>query len=102
MGDCVGVFGGAKEATAVFCDGYGPRSDRGFAKAQFCHCQERTRFRPVMLFVNLKFMSRLPSSHTCFNVLLLPEYTDKDKLQERLLTAIQNSEGAPLVVIVFF
>ncbi|KAJ2804816.1 hypothetical protein H4S07_004147, partial [Coemansia furcata] len=36
---------------------------------------------------------RLPTSHTCFNVLLLPEYSTIDKLRERLLTAIHNSEG---------
>ena len=36
---------------------------------------------------------RLPSAHTCFNHLLLPEYSSKDKLQERLLAAIDNAEG---------
>jgi len=36
---------------------------------------------------------RLPSAHTCFNVLLLPEYSTKEKLQERLLAAISNAEG---------
>jgi len=36
---------------------------------------------------------RLPSAHTCFNHLLLPEYATREKLQERLLTAISNSEG---------
>jgi len=36
---------------------------------------------------------RLPSAHTCFNILLLPEYSSKEKLQERLLAAITNSEG---------
>ncbi|EPZ32224.1 HECT-domain-containing protein [Rozella allomycis CSF55] len=36
---------------------------------------------------------RLPTSHTCFNVLLLNEYSSKEKLRERLLTAIQNAEG---------
>eukprot|EP01118_Nematostelium_gracile_P014044 TRINITY_DN5399_c0_g1_i1.p1 TRINITY_DN5399_c0_g1~~TRINITY_DN5399_c0_g1_i1.p1 ORF type:complete len:469 (+),score=99.25 TRINITY_DN5399_c0_g1_i1:722-2128(+) len=36
---------------------------------------------------------RLPSAHTCFNHLLLPEYSSKDKLQERLLSAINNAEG---------
>jgi hypothetical protein len=41
--------------------------------------------------------NRLPSSHTCFNVLLLPEYTDKAKLEERLLTAIQNAEGFGMI-----
>jgi len=36
---------------------------------------------------------RLPSAHTCFNHLLLPEYSTKEKLQERLLAAINNAEG---------
>ncbi|KAJ8754891.1 hypothetical protein K2173_015403 [Erythroxylum novogranatense] len=37
---------------------------------------------------------RLPSAHTCFNQLDLPEYTSKQQLQERLLLAIHEaSEG---------
>ncbi|XP_058170739.1 ubiquitin-protein ligase E3A [Anopheles ziemanni] len=36
---------------------------------------------------------RLPTSHTCFNVLLLPEYDSKEKLEERLLKAITYSKG---------
>ncbi|KAJ3584519.1 hypothetical protein NHX12_015014 [Muraenolepis orangiensis] len=36
---------------------------------------------------------RLPTSHTCFNVLLLPEYNTKDKLRERLLKAITYAKG---------
>ncbi|XP_031286240.1 E3 ubiquitin-protein ligase UPL1 isoform X2 [Pistacia vera] len=37
---------------------------------------------------------RLPSAHTCFNQLDLPEYSSKDHLQERLLLAIHEaSEG---------
>ncbi|PVU93439.1 hypothetical protein BB561_003272 [Smittium simulii] len=36
---------------------------------------------------------RLPTSHTCFNALLLPEYDNEPKLKERLLSAINNSEG---------
>ncbi|XP_037491239.1 E3 ubiquitin-protein ligase UPL1 isoform X2 [Jatropha curcas] len=37
---------------------------------------------------------RLPSAHTCFNQLDLPEYTTKEQLQERLLLAIHEaSEG---------
>ncbi|CAL5075279.1 unnamed protein product [Urochloa decumbens] len=37
---------------------------------------------------------RLPSAHTCFNQLDLPEYTTKDQLEERLLLAIHEaSEG---------
>ncbi len=36
---------------------------------------------------------RLPSAHTCFNVLLLPEYSSQDKLCQRLLLAIENAQG---------
>ncbi|CAL5402632.1 unnamed protein product [Camellia sinensis] len=37
---------------------------------------------------------RLPSAHTCFNQLDLPEYTSKEQLQERLVLAIHEaSEG---------
>ncbi|KAI1899651.1 hypothetical protein AGOR_G00063980 [Albula goreensis] len=36
---------------------------------------------------------RLPTSHTCFNVLLLPEYSNKEKLRERLLKAITYAKG---------
>ncbi len=40
---------------------------------------------------------RLPTALTCFSRLLLPEYADKDKLKERLVTAIENSHGFGLV-----
>ena len=40
---------------------------------------------------------RLPSSHTCFNHLLIPEYPSKEKLREKLLIAINNSEGFGLI-----
>ncbi|XP_039294797.1 ubiquitin-protein ligase E3A isoform X2 [Nilaparvata lugens] len=36
---------------------------------------------------------RLPTAHTCFNVLLLPEYESKNKLYDRLLKAINYSKG---------
>jgi ubiquitin-protein ligase E3 A len=36
---------------------------------------------------------RCPTAHTCFNVLLLPEYASKDKLKDRLLKAITYSKG---------
>ncbi|KAJ3256240.1 hypothetical protein HK103_005603 [Boothiomyces macroporosus] len=40
---------------------------------------------------------RLPSALTCFGRLLLPEYSSRDKLAERLLTAIDNAKGFGLV-----
>ncbi|XP_014207550.1 ubiquitin-protein ligase E3A [Copidosoma floridanum] len=36
---------------------------------------------------------RLPIAHTCFNVLLLPDYSTLEKLQDRLLKAINYSKG---------
>jgi hypothetical protein len=36
---------------------------------------------------------RLPTSHTCFNILLLPDYSSKEKLKERLAVAIENAQG---------
>eukprot|EP00611_Tribonema_gayanum_P020019 TRINITY_DN3580_c0_g1_i4.p1 TRINITY_DN3580_c0_g1~~TRINITY_DN3580_c0_g1_i4.p1 ORF type:complete len:291 (-),score=114.78 TRINITY_DN3580_c0_g1_i4:146-1018(-) len=35
----------------------------------------------------------LPTAHTCFNTILLPEYATPDKLRSRLLTAITECEG---------
>ena len=35
----------------------------------------------------------LPTSHTCFNTLLLPEYNSKEHLERRLLKAIHECEG---------
>lgn len=35
----------------------------------------------------------LPTSHTCFNTLLIPEYDSKFLLKERLLKAIEECEG---------
>jgi len=39
----------------------------------------------------------LPTSHTCFNVLLLPEYSSKEKLQRKLEFAILQTEGFMLI-----
>lgn len=35
----------------------------------------------------------LPEAHTCFNQLVLPQYSDHYRLKEKLVTAILNSEG---------
>lgn len=40
---------------------------------------------------------RLPTAHTCFNVLLLPEYSSRGKLRERLLKAITHAKGFGLL-----
>jgi len=41
--------------------------------------------------------NQLPTSHTCFNHLLLPEYSTKDKLRRSIQIAIQNSKGFGLL-----
>ncbi|CAF1526298.1 unnamed protein product [Adineta ricciae] len=40
---------------------------------------------------------RLPTAHTCFNVILLPDYSSLDKLREKLLIAINNTQGFGLL-----
>ena len=37
--------------------------------------------------------NKLPTSHTCFNTLLLPSYRSQEKLKDRLQLAILNAEG---------
>lgn len=37
--------------------------------------------------------NKLPTSHTCFNTLLLPEYATREKMLDRLKLAIMNAEG---------
>lgn len=41
--------------------------------------------------------TQLPTSHTCYNHLLLPEYKSKDIARQRIITAIQNAEGFGLI-----
>lgn len=36
---------------------------------------------------------RLMTAHTCFNSLLLPEYSDKEKMKKLIITAIENAAG---------
>lgn len=40
---------------------------------------------------------KLPTAHTCFNYLLLPDYQNKEKLKKLLLISIENSEGFGLM-----
>ena len=42
-------------------------------------------------------LSHLPSAHTCFNNLILPDYKDKEKMKKAILTAINYSEGFGLI-----
>lgn len=68
----------------------------------FCTGSDRV---PIKGLGNLNFVisrngtdeSRLPSAHTCFNHLLLPEYKDKSWLKEQLLKAINDTEGFHII-----
>ena len=40
---------------------------------------------------------QLPSAHTCFNNLILPDYKNKEKMKKAILTAINYSEGFGLI-----
>eukprot|EP00300_Choanocystis_sp_HF-7_P025013 c26636_g1_i1.p1 GENE.c26636_g1_i1~~c26636_g1_i1.p1 ORF type:complete len:429 (+),score=0.29 c26636_g1_i1:47-1288(+) len=40
---------------------------------------------------------RLPTSHTCFNVIMLPPYDSEEQMRERLTKAIQNCIGFGLM-----
>jgi len=68
----------------------------------FCTGSDRV---PIKGLGNLSFTisrngpdsDRLPTSHTCFNHLLLPEYSSKAKLYRCLMLAIANSKGFGLM-----
>jgi ubiquitin-protein ligase E3 A len=60
---------------------------------------------PIKGLGSLKFVvsragpdsERLLTAHTCFNHVLLPEYSSRDKLETKLRAAIQESEGFGLI-----
>jgi hypothetical protein len=37
--------------------------------------------------------SHLPTSHTCFNTIVIPEYPNQAKLKKRLLVSLGNASG---------
>lgn len=51
----------------------------------------------LIIMVQALDNERLPSAHTCFNHLLLPQYSSKDQLRNKLLKAIENNEGFGLM-----
>ncbi|CAG5108585.1 Oidioi.mRNA.OKI2018_I69.chr1.g3865.t1.cds [Oikopleura dioica] len=40
---------------------------------------------------------RLPTAHTCFNILLLPAYSDREKLKTKLFKAMENAKGFGMI-----
>ncbi|OQR92752.1 HECT E3 ubiquitin ligase [Achlya hypogyna] len=72
------------------------------ALLKFCTGSDRAPIRGLsnMVFVisrNGPDSDRLPTAHTCFNHLLLPDYTTRDKMKNRLQLAITQSEGFGLL-----
>ena len=51
---------------------------------------ERLRMISIGKSRDKLFCLRLPTAHTCFNVLLLPEYSTKQKLNDLLMKAIKE------------
>ena len=58
-------------------------------------------FRVIVMYElcnsNLCRSFSLPTAHTCFNVLLIPDYSKKSQLEERLVKAITYSKGFGLL-----
>ena len=52
---------------------------------------------PITISKGGSDLTQLPSAHTCFNNLILPDYKNKEKLKKALLTAINYSEGFGLI-----
>ncbi|CAD8097359.1 unnamed protein product [Paramecium sonneborni] len=44
-----------------------------------------------------QYTEQLPSAHTCFNILLLPQYKNKEILKEKLKISLDNAEGFGLI-----
>lgn len=61
-----------------------------------CACflaRSQTKFKSLVISKNGDDSDRLPTAHTCFNHLLLPSYSSKEKLADKLTLAIEQSEG---------
>lgn len=55
------------------------------------------RYLPITISRYGPDSDKLPCAHTCFNHLLLPDYSNKEKLRKLLLIAINNSEGFGMI-----
>jgi hypothetical protein len=107
---------GALQRAAAYADGYAPGSlavrwfweiFSEFSDAQrrmflkFATCTDRS---PMGGLGNVRLViqrgadpDRLPVAHTCFNTLTLPDYRTKTVMTERLLLAIEHTEGFGIV-----
>lgn len=67
----------------------GPDSDRYVSTA---------KLNTFAVPIKVVFMqNRLPTAHTCFNALLLCDYSSKAKLRERLTKAITHAKGFGMI-----
>lgn len=41
--------------------------------------------------------THLPTAHTCFNVLLFPEYESKEKIEKNIEFILKNNQGFGLI-----
>lgn len=67
----------------------------------FCTGSDRA---PIGGLKNLKFVvqkhanqTHLPTAHTCFNVLLLPEYDNIEVLEKNIQLILKNNQGFGLI-----
>ena len=56
-----------------------------------------TRLKSFTVTRNTDESIRLPSAHTCYNILLLPEYDSRDRLMGKLRLSIEHNQGFGLV-----
>ncbi|RKO97102.1 hypothetical protein CXG81DRAFT_11343 [Caulochytrium protostelioides] len=105
------------ETAAQYDDGYGPDHPTIQAFWRVVHRMPWSRKKKLLNFVtasdrvpvkgpgqilfvvqrNGPDTDRLPTALTCFGRLLLPEYADEAKLEDRLTTAIEEARGFGLV-----
>lgn len=52
---------------------------------------------PFIISRQCEDSDQLPTSHTCFNHLVFPEYSSKEKLQRLLLLALEHAQGFGLI-----
>lgn len=52
----------------------------------------------IKFSINKISTNRLPSAHTCFNQLDLPEYTSYEELRKNILYAINECQGGFYII----
>lgn len=77
-----------EESMHMYCMEKASVQDLGFQMTKW-----HFKFPFDSLYNFFSFIFRLPTAHTCFNVLLLPDYSTKEKLKDRLEKAVDYSKG---------